>query len=83
MTKDIDRKKKKSYPPAPPVPDFGDHWERMKDPWHRDAFPETHKKIAPRQCKKRKEGWALIDWCGNVISFVLDEHLKTPPLKEK
>lgn len=56
----------------PPVPEYGDHWERSLDPWHRDAFPDEFKESAPHQ-KERNEGWMLIDWCGNAIGFVPDD----------
>ena len=55
----------------PPIPDYGDHWERGTSPWHKDAFPEEFKSSAPEQ-GARKEGWYLIDWCGNEIGFVPD-----------
>jgi hypothetical protein len=57
----------------PPVPFYGDHWERGVDPWHRDGFPDEFKDLAPSQSYPPGQGWLLIDWCGNVIGFVSDE----------
>lgn len=46
-------------------------FERSKDPWHADAFPEEFKHAAPRK-GERKSGWMALDWCGNCIGFIAD-----------
>lgn len=51
---------------------YGDNWERGKDPWHRDAFPDGLKHGAPNQLNPRKSGWYLLDAWGNQIGFVED-----------
>lgn len=53
----------------PDLPPYGDHWERIPDPWHTDAFPDEFKKQAPHK-GKRKMGWGLFDWCGNLIGWI-------------
>lgn len=55
----------------PPTPLYGEKWERGLDPWHKDAFPEEFKSVAPEQ-GERRAGWFLIDWCGNSIGWMPD-----------
>jgi len=55
----------------PPKINYGTY-ERGLDPWHRDAFPNHLKDVAPNQEKKRKMGWFINDWAGNQISFYPD-----------
>lgn len=47
-------------------------YERSRDPWHRDAFPDEFKDNAPEQAYPRKEGWMGIDYWGNPLIFVPD-----------
>lgn len=59
----------------PPVGGMGGmiiDWERSLDPWHRDAFPDEFKEVAPRQEAERREGWIALDWVGNPLVFVAD-----------
>lgn len=56
----------------PPLPNYcADNWERGLDPWHGDAAPEEFADRFPNQ-GERKEGWFLLDWCGNQIGFIPD-----------
>jgi len=55
---------------APPTNDPG-RWERGKDPWHADAFPDAFKSRAPNQ-GVRGEGWFELDVYGQAIGFVPD-----------
>jgi len=61
-----------------PHPFYGDAYERGKDPWHKEAFPDGFKDAAPNQ-GDRREGWFLLDGFGNAIGFVPDgTELPTP-----
>lgn len=54
-----------------PHPVYGDNWERGKDPWHSDAFPDDLKHAALNH-GERKGGWYLLDHWKNEIGFVED-----------
>lgn len=58
----------------PPIGGMGGSihaWERSKDPWHCDAFPDEFKSQAPNQ-GVRAEGWSGLDYWGNEIAWVAD-----------
>jgi hypothetical protein len=48
----------------------GVSWERGRDPWHADAFPDGCRH-AGNQGEPRV-GWVLLDWEGTVVGFVPD-----------
>ena len=56
--------------------------ERGLSPWHENAFPDELKDYAPDKTTPRREGWFVVDWCGNQIGFILDG-VKLCPLEEK
>ncbi len=74
----------KTDPLTPPPPMVGvDCWERCPDPYHRDAFsgidldPEFTTVVVIGGGEGitegvRREGWAAIDWCGNMVGWYPD-----------
>lgn len=46
-------------------------WERSLDPWHKDAFPDEFKHLAPKQGERAK-GWMALDTWKNPVMFVPD-----------
>jgi hypothetical protein len=55
-----------------PAPMGGYTFERGLDPWHADAFKGTPMEGIDVTTQPRKEGWYLLDWCGNVMGFISD-----------
>lgn len=70
----------KTDPLNPPPLRYADCWERCPDPFHKDAFGgiDLNKVdviiIGDAQLSEgvRREGWAAIDFCGNVIGWYPD-----------
>jgi hypothetical protein len=61
-----------SHRPMPHVI-YGNEWERGEDPFHKDAFPDPLKDLAPSQTNPRGQGWLLQDAWGNDIGYVPDD----------
>lgn len=59
-----------------PRPQAGISYERGKDPWHPDAFKgidDVYEQFDDEDKQEpRKEGWFMVDWCGNFVGWIPD-----------